>query len=69
MPSMRVPRPRVDHLVDRFDIGGDVVMREHHALGHAGGAGREDDRGHVVAADAVQAQHAIEQESPGRETR
>ena len=56
----------MDHLVDRLDVRGDVVMREHHALGHAGGAGGEDDRGHVVAADAVQAEHAIEQQCRAR---
>ena len=59
----RVVRPRMDDLVDRLDIRGDVVVREHHALGHAGRAGGEDDRGHVVAADPVQAEHAIEQEA------
>ena len=56
----RVARPRMDDLLDRLDIRADVVMREHHALGHAGRAGGEDDRHHIVAADAVQAEHAVE---------
>ena len=51
MPSIDVVDARMDDLLDRLDVGADVVMREHDALGHAGRAGGEDDRQHVVAAD------------------
>ena len=52
---------RMDDLLDRLDVGADVVMREHDGLGHAGRAGGEDDREQIVAADFVEAEDAIEQ--------
>ena len=50
----------MNDLLDRFDVRADVVVREHHPFGHAGGAGGEDDGGHVVAAHPIQPEHAIE---------
>ena len=34
-------------------VGGDVAVREHHALGLAGGAGGVDERGEVVGLDGA----------------
>ena len=38
---------------DVVDVGGDVAVGEHHALGSPGGAGRVDDGGQVVEVDGV----------------
>ena len=56
----RVGGARMHHLVDRLDVSGNIVVREHHSLGHAGRAGRENHRRHIVAPHAVQAQQAIQ---------
>ena len=42
-----------EHLRDRFDVGDHVVVREHHALGHAGAAAREDDGGERIGVSRV----------------
>ena len=64
MPRIDVVAPQVNDLVDGFDVRADVVVGEHDALGLAGGAGGEDHRQLVVAAHAVQAEHAIDERSP-----
>src|SRR5947209_11323849 len=43
MPSQSAPR--------LLEVGGDVAVRKHHALGHAGGSGCVDDCREIVRSD------------------
>ena len=38
-----------EHAPEHLDLGGEIPMREHHALGRAGGARGENDRSEVLA--------------------
>ena len=59
-PEHRITRPRMNDLLNRLDIRRDIVVRQHHAFRHAGRTGREDDGRHVIAANFVQPEHAVQ---------
>jgi hypothetical protein len=64
-------RLHAEGLAQHLDLRDEMAMAIHHALGHAGGAGGEQDRGDLVAADvfrrvgARRARARIRGEDPG----
>jgi hypothetical protein len=51
---------QMEQVVDRADVGADVLLRQHDALRVAGRSRGEDHGEHVVGPDAVEPEHSFE---------